>query len=144
MAKTKGYTTGVFDLFHIGHLNILKKAKENCDYLVVGVTSDEEVERVKNKKTIIPFEERKQIVESIRYVDEVVKEDDTDKLKAWESIKFDKIFKGDDWKGSEKWIWYEKEFSKRNVSVCYFTYTKGTSSTQIREVLNHKLNQVNS
>ena len=98
-----GYTTGVFDLFHVGHLNILKKAKEHCDYLIVGVTTDEEVERVKNKRPFISYEERAQIVEAIRYVDRVVPENDTDKLNAWEQLKFHRIFKGDDWKGTEKW-----------------------------------------
>lgn len=130
-----GYTTGVFDLFHIGHLNILKKAKSECDYLIVGVTTDEEVERVKNKRPIIPFEERVEIVEAIKYVDQVVAEDDTDKLAAWENLKFDRIFKGDDWKGTDKWNAYEKAFTERGVEVVYFSYTKGTSSTQIRQVL---------
>lgn len=134
-----GYTTGVFDLFHIGHLNILKKAKEHCDYLIVGVTTDEEVARVKNKKPIIPFEERVQIVEAIKYVDKVVPETDTDKLKAWDALRFDRIFKGDDWKGTAKWMRYEEEFSKKNVEVVYFSYTKGTSSTQIRQVLQSKI-----
>lgn len=135
MTKIVGYTTGVFDLFHIGHLNILKKAKENCDYLIVGVTTDAEVERVKNKRPIIPFEERAEIVRAIRYVDEVVAEDDTDKLKAAESISFNRIFKGDDWRGTPKWDRYEKEFSEKNIDVVYFEYTKGTSSTHLRNVL---------
>lgn len=135
MTKIVGYTTGVFDLFHIGHLNILKKAKENCDYLIVGVTTDAEVERVKNKRPIIPFEERAEIVRAIRYVDEVVVEDDTDKLKAAESISFNRIFKGDDWRGTPKWDRYEKEFSEKNIDVVYFEYTKGTSSTHLRNVL---------
>lgn len=131
-----GYTTGVFDLFHIGHLNILKKAKENCDILIVGVTTDEEVRRLKNKMPIIPFEERVEIVESIKFVDKAIPEMDADKLRAWEDIRFDIIFKGSDWKGSDKWNNYEKEFSERNVEVMYFPYTKGTSSTHLRNVLN--------
>jgi len=139
--KIVGYTTGVFDLFHIGHLNILKKAKENCDYLIVGVTTDEEVERVKDKKTIIPYEERANIVEAIRYVDQVVPESDTNKLKAWEELKFNRIFKGDDWKYTPRWNEYEKEFSKKDVEVIYFSYTKGTSSTQIRKILQLKLEE---
>jgi glycerol-3-phosphate cytidylyltransferase len=130
-----GYTTGVFDLFHIGHLNILKKAKEHCDYLIVGVTTDEEVKRVKNKNPIICFDERREIVGSIKYVDQVVPEHDTDKLKAWESLRYNIIFKGDDWKGSPKWNKYEEEFSKINVEVCYFPYTDGTSSTILREFI---------
>lgn len=135
MQKIIGYTTGVFDLFHIGHLNILKKAKEECDYLIVGVTTDEEVKRVKKKSPIIPFSERVEIVQAIRYVDEVVAEEDTDKLKSWEKLRFDRIFKGDDWKGTSKWNRYEKEFAKNGVEVVYFSYTKGTSSTEIRQVL---------
>lgn len=130
-----GYTTGVFDLFHIGHLNILKKAKENCDYLIVGVTTDEEAYRLKKKKPIIDFNERIEIVKSVRYVDEVYAEKDSDKLKAWETLNFNIIFKGSDWKGSKKWNNYEIEFNKRNVEVMYFTYTEGTSSTYLKSVL---------
>lgn len=134
--KIIGYTTGVFDLFHIGHLNILKKAKEQCDYLIVGVTTDEEVKRIKNKIPVICFEERKQIVEAIKYVDQVVAENNADKIKAWEELKFDVIFKGDDWKGSPKWNYYESFFSSKDVKVIYFPYTEGTSSTKLRDVLN--------
>lgn len=134
--KIIGYTTGVFDLFHVGHLNILKKAKENCDYLIVGVTTDEEVMRVKNRKPVISFKERKDIVEAIRYVDKVVSEENTDKIKAWENLQFDIIFKGSDWKGSEKWNNYETFFESKKVSVKYFKYTEGTSSTYLRKVLN--------
>lgn len=130
-----GYTTGVFDLFHIGHLNILRKASENCDYLIVGVTTDEEVERVKNRTPIIPYKERVEIVNSLKFVDKAIPEYDVDKLVAWEEYKFDVIFKGDDWKGSPKWLQYEKDFSKRGAEVKYFPYTKGTSSTYLREVL---------
>ena len=130
-----GYTTGVFDLFHIGHLNILKKAKEQCEHLIVGVTTDEEAIRVKNKKAIIPFEERLEIIQSIRYVDEAVPEDNVDKLEAWKKYPYNVIFKGDDWKDTPKWKNYEKEFSKLGVEVAYFTYTKGTSSTLLGDVL---------
>lgn len=136
MKKYKiGYTTGVYDLFHIGHLNIIKSAKELCDFLIVGVTTDEEMEKLKNKKSVIPFEERVEIIESIKYVDSVVPEDDANKLIAWESLHFDVIFKGDDWKNTEKWNEYEKEFSQLNVDVIYFPYTKTTSSTQIKAYL---------
>lgn len=141
MTRIVGYTTGVFDLFHIGHLNILKKAKENCDYLIVGVTTDEEVERVKKKRPIIPYAERAEIVEAIKYVDEVVPESDTDKLKASETIPFNRIFKGDDWRGTPKWNRYESEFSKKNIDVVYFEYTKGTSSTHLRNVLDSILHK---
>lgn len=136
MEKYKiGYTTGVFDLFHIGHLNILKKAKDQCEYLIVGVTTDEEVLRVKNKKAIIPFQERLDIVQAIKYVDIAVPEKNTDKILAWHQYKFNAIFKGDDWKGSPKWMKYEEEFDKENVDVVYFPYTEGTSSTQLRELI---------
>ncbi len=130
-----GYTTGVFDLFHIGHLNILKSAKKRCDHLIVGVTTDEEVLRIKGKKPIIPFNERIEIVQAIQYVDEALPENNVDKLLAWEKYRFNAIFKGDDWKGSPKWLCYEQEFAKLGVDVVYFPYTKGTSSTQLREVL---------
>ena len=137
--KIIGYTTGVFDLFHIGHLNILEKAKEHCDYLIVGVTTDEEVQRVKNRKPIIPFEERVRIVQALKSVDEAVAEEDVDKLIAWEKYKYNVIFKGDDWKGSPQWNAYEAEFAKRDVDVVYFPYTDGTSSTELRKVLQRVL-----
>lgn len=130
-----GYTTGVFDLFHIGHLNILKRAKEMCDFLIVGVTTDKEVKRIKNKEPIICFEERKAIVESIKYVDQVVAEHNTNKLEAWKPLRFSIIFKGDDWKGSTEWNKYEEEFSKLGVEVNYFPYTEGTSSTLLKEFI---------
>jgi glycerol-3-phosphate cytidylyltransferase len=136
MKKYKvGYTTGVYDLFHIGHLNLLKRAKEKCDFLIVGVTTDEETLRIKNKNPIIPFKERIDIVSSIRYVDKAVPESNTNKLLAWEELKFDAIFKGDDWKGTPKWKKYEEEFPKRGVDVVYFSYTKNTSSTLITKIL---------
>ena len=101
MKKYKvGYTTGVFDLFHIGHLNILQKAKEQCEYLIVGVSTDELVQEYKNKTPIIPYEERKRIVEAIRYVDKVVPQVNMNKREAWEREKFNALFHGDDWKGS--------------------------------------------
>lgn len=132
--KIIGYTTGVFDLFHIGHLNILKKAKENCDYLIVGVTSDELV-TYKGKSSVIPFSERIEIVKAICFVDEVVVQDSMDKMKAWKRLKFHKMFVGSDWKGTEVWNKLEEEFSKINVEIQYFPYTEGTSSTQLKEVL---------
>ncbi len=116
MSRKIGYTTGVFDLFHIGHLNLLRKARENCDYLIVGVTADELVS-YKHKKAVIPFEERIKIVEAIRYVDEVVPQSDMDKFEAWERLQFDIMFVGDDWKGHPKWSKYEKQFSDVGVSI---------------------------
>lgn len=133
--KIIGYTTGVFDLFHIGHLNILKRAKEQCDYLIVGVTVDELVE-YKNTKAIIPFEERIRIVEAIKYVDEVVPQTTMDKMNAWDKLKFDRVFVGSDWKGTEKWNKIENEFNQVGVEVIYFPYTEGTSSTKLKAVLN--------
>ena len=129
-----GYTTGVFDLFHIGHLNLLRRAKSQCDWLIVGVSTDELV-GYKNKQAVIPFEERKEIVRSIRYVDEVVTQADMDKLGAWNKYHFNVMFVGDDWKGTEKWKKIEEEMRKVGVQVVYFPYTKGISSTLINETL---------
>ncbi len=134
MKKYKiGYTTGVFDMFHIGHLNILKKAKEQCEYLIVGVSTDELVQISKNKMPIIPFEERMEIVSSIKYVDRVVPQVNKDKIAAFEKYHFDVMFVGDDWKGSELFTKCEKELNKRGSNVIYFPYTKGISSTILRE-----------
>jgi glycerol-3-phosphate cytidylyltransferase len=133
-----GYTTGVYDLFHIGHLNLLKRAKENCDYLIVGVTTDEETIRIKNKKPIIPYENRLEIIKSIKYVDKAVIEENSDKLHAWDFYKFNVIFKGDDWKGTPKWLMYEEEFSKKDVKIIYLPYTKGISSTLLTKNLYDK------
>lgn len=129
-----GYTTGVFDLFHIGHLNILKRAKENCDYLIVGVTVDELVS-YKGKKAFIPYEERAAIVEAIKYVDKVVPQTSMDKMEAWKNLKFNRMFVGDDWKGTDVWDHWEEEFAKVGVEIVYFPYTKQTSSTELREAL---------
>ena len=136
MAKYKiGYTTGVYDLFHIGHLNLLKNAKEQCDYLIVGVTVDELVS-YKGKQAVIPFEERIEIVKAIRYVDKVVPQDDMDKVKAWEKYNYNALFVGDDWKGKPNWIKYQQQLAEKNVDVVYLPYTKETSSTKLRDVLN--------
>lgn len=136
-----GYTTGVFDMFHIGHLNILKKAKEQCDFLIVGVSTDELVYLSKNKKTIIPFEERIEIVKSIKYVDKVVPQVDKNKLAAYDKYKFDVMFVGDDWKNSELFNNVEKELKKHNVDVIYFPYTTGISSTLLRKKLEGAKNE---
>lgn len=129
-----GYTTGVFDLFHVGHLNILKRAKEQCDYLVVGVTVDELV-AYKGKKAFIPFEERRAIVEAIKYVDKVVPQTSMDKMEAWNNLHFHKMFVGDDWKGTDTWNHWEEEFAKVGVEIVYFPYTAKTSSSELREAL---------
>lgn len=133
--KKIGYTTGVFDLFHIGHLNILKRAKLECDYLIVGVTSDELALSAKNKKPIIPFQERMEIVESIKFVDEVVPQINYDKMEAWNNLKFDLMFVGNDWKGTDKWNKIEQDFNQHGVEILYFPYTSHTSSTILREIL---------
>tara|TARA_B100000678_G_scaffold65578_1_gene53678 strand:+ start:226 stop:654 length:429 start_codon:yes stop_codon:yes gene_type:complete len=133
--KKIGYTTGVFDLFHIGHLNILKRARLECDYLIVGITTDELAMSIKGEKPFIPFEERMEIVESIKFVDEVVPQTSYNKIEAWNKLKFDRMFVGDDWKGTKEWIQIEKDFSKYNVEIIYFSYTTHTSSTILRDVL---------
>ena len=128
-----GYTTGVFDMFHIGHLNILRRAKEQCDYLIVGVSTDELVEKDKNKRPIIPFAERCAIVEAIKYVDKVVAQESKDKFSAWEKLGFNKMFVGSDWKGTIQWANYEKQFNPVGVEIIYFDHTDGISSTILRD-----------
>jgi glycerol-3-phosphate cytidylyltransferase len=130
-----GYTTGVFDLFHVGHLNILRNAKLECDYLIVGVTTDELCIKEKRKIPVIPFLERIEIVQAIRYVDCVVPQNSYDKLKAWEDLKFNMMFVGDDWKGTDKWNALEQEFNELGVIIHYFPYTANTSSTKIRKII---------
>lgn len=134
-----GYTTGVFDLFHIGHLNILKNAKSLCDYLIVGVTTDEVTLKMKNKLPIIPFDERIQIIESIKYVDKAVPKTSTNNVDAFLQLKFDVMIKGDDWKGTKKGEELEREMAISGVVVKYFPYTNETSSTILREAIS-KLN----
>lgn len=130
-----GYTAGVYDLFHVGHLNLLKNAKGMCDKLVVGVTVDELV-KYKGKEAMIPFEDRVEMVRSCRYVDAVVPQYDMDKLTACKKLGASYLFVGDDWYGTEKWQNYEKEFVKEGIKIIYFPYTQGISSTRIREALN--------
>lgn len=135
MKKYKiGYTTGVYDMFHIGHLNILKNAKNYCEFLIVGVTVDNLVS-YKNKNAIIPFSERIKIVESIKYVDRAVPQESMDKMAAWEKYHFNAMFVGSDWQGTEKWKSFEKQFHEVGVDIVYLPYTIGTSSTQLRDVL---------
>lgn len=136
-----GYTTGVFDLFHIGHLNILKKAKENCDFLIVAVSTDELVSNYKNKNPVIEFSERAAIVEAIKYVDKVVPQESRNKLEAYKTHKFDVMFVGDDWKGSSLWNELEKKLDKEGVDIVYFNYTKSVSSTLLKNVLSKILKE---
>lgn len=119
-------------MFHVGHLNILKRSKELCDYLIVGVTVDELV-KYKKRDAVIPFSERQKIVEAIKYVDEVVPQTSMDKFSAWKELKFDVVFVGSDWKGTEKWKNIERKFTEVNVKVVYFEYTKNISSSILRE-----------
>ena len=135
MSKRIGFTQGAFDMFHIGHLNLLKNARAYCDHLIVGVNSDELIQEYKNKKTIVPFEERIAIVESIKYVDETLKMDSLDKITAWNLKPYELLFIGDDWKGSKRWSETEKTMQQYGVKVIYLPYTKSTSSTIIREKL---------
>lgn len=128
-----GYTTGVFDMFHIGHLNILRRAKEQCDFLIVGVSTDELVQKDKNKTPIIPFEQRCAIVEAVRYVDKVVVQPDKNKFAAWEKYHFDKMFVGSDWKGTPQWNAFEEQFRPAGVEIIYLDHTDGISSTILRE-----------
>ena len=130
-----GYAPGVFDLFHIGHLNILRHAADRCDRLVVGVVSDEMAMRAKGVRPVIPLGERLEIVRSLRMVDEAVPETVPEKLDVWQELRFDVIFKGDDWKGTAKGDKLEADFAKVGVEVVYFPYTVHTSSTVLRRAL---------
>lgn len=129
-----GYTTGVYDLFHIGHLNLFKNAKGMCDKLIVGVTVDDLV-KYKGKEAIIPFEDRIEIVRSIKYVDAAIPQYDMNKIKTCLEIGATMLFVGDDWYGTEKWKKYEEDCEKNGIKVIYFPYTKGVSSTQITKAI---------
>lgn len=137
MKKYKiGYTSGVFDMFHVGHLNILQRAKEQCEYLIVGVSTDEVVESYKHKTPIIPFQDRIAIVKAIRCVDEVVPQDTMDKMEMWNKVHFDVMFHGDEWKGTPLYNKYEEEFAKVGAKIEYLSHTEGISSTILRDKLN--------
>jgi glycerol-3-phosphate cytidylyltransferase len=132
-----GYTAGAFDMFHIGHLNLLKRSRENCDRLVVGITTDELIQQTKNKKPIIPFVERVEIVRQCKYVDEVVVQDDLDKVKAWNRLHYDVLFSGDDWRGNPRWTDYEKRLKVAGACrIIYFPYTQSVSSTKLSKIIN--------
>ena len=136
MKKYKiGYTTGVYDLFHIGHLNILRRAKEQCDFLIVGVSTDDLVENYKHKRPVIPFEERIEIVKAIRYVDEVVPQTSMDKLEAWEKLHYNVLFHGSDWKGSSMYDEIEIRLKEAGVDLVFLPHTTGTSSTMLSDKL---------
>jgi glycerol-3-phosphate cytidylyltransferase len=132
MTSRIGYTTGVYDMFHVGHLNLLRRAREQCDYLIVGVTTDELSQSRKGKLPVVPFLERMEIVQNVRYVDEAVPQAHMDKLEAWNNLRFDLMFVGDDWKGTPAWNALEEQFGAVGVEIVYFPYTGHTSSTQLR------------
>ena len=133
-----GYTTGVFDMFHVGHLNILRRAKEFCDKLIVGVSTDELVESYKHKSPIMPLEDRLEIVSAIKYVDKVVIQSDRNKFLAWEKIHFNALFVGDDWKGSKLFNELEQKFKLVNVDIVFFPRTEGISTTILTEIIRRK------
>ncbi|WP_419818314.1 adenylyltransferase/cytidyltransferase family protein [Glaciibacter flavus] len=130
-----GYAAGAFDLFHVGHLNLLKHARSSCDHLIAGVVSDEMLERNKGIRPVVPLAERLEIVRQIRYVDEAIAETVPDKLDTWRELRFDIFFKGDDWRGTERGDRLEREFGAVGVEVVYFPYTMHTSSTALRRAL---------
>ncbi|WP_418960263.1 adenylyltransferase/cytidyltransferase family protein [Streptomyces tritici] len=130
-----GYAPGAYDLFHIGHLNILRHARSRCDYLVAGVVSDEMAELAKGRRPMIPLVERLEIVRSVKYVDAAFVETVPDKLETWKQVRFDVLFKGDDWRGTPKGDKLEKDFADVGVEIVYFPYTVHTSSTQLRRAL---------
>lgn len=138
-----GYTTGVFDLFHIGHLNLLKNAKAICDKLVVGITTDELMLEYKKKKAVIPFSERFEIVRNIKFVDAVIPQGTMNKFDIWQKLKFDIMFVGDDWFHTCQWQELEKQFNDVGVRIVYFPYTKGTSSTLINKILIEERDRIN-
>lgn len=139
MAERKykiGYTTGVYDMFHIGHLNILKRAKDQCETLIVGVTTDELCYKRKRKYPIINEQERMAIVSAIRYVDKVIPQADMEKINLVKALGADAVFVGSDWKGTDVWKQYEKDFAKVGCTVVYLDHTDGISSSILRDKLN--------
>ena len=135
MSMIVGYAPGAYDLFHVGHLNILKHAKSECDFLIAGVVSDEKCLRTKGVAPFVPLVERAEIVRHIVYVDQVYEEHVATKLDAWQDLRFDRIFKGDDWRGTAKGDRLEREFAAVGVQVVYFPYTVHTSSSMLRRAL---------
>lgn len=133
-----GYTTGVFDMFHIGHLNILRRAKEQCEHLIVGISTDELVEEYKHKKPVIGYAERRAIVEAIRYVDEAVAQRTMDKFAMWKELRFDALFHGDEWKGSDLYNKYVEQFAVVGVDLVFLPHTPGVSSTLLVQKIHEK------
>jgi len=136
-----GYTAGVFDLFHVGHLNLLERCKEQCEYLIVGICDDNYVRDIKHKEPVILQEERVRIIKSLKCVDDAVLVNykiTDDKMLAQEKFKFDVLFSGDDWKGTERYNRTEKQFAEIGVAVEYLPYTHGVSSTEIKAKINNE------
>lgn len=133
--KVIGFTAGTFDMFHIGHLNLLKNARCRCDYLIVGVNSDRLVEEYKGKKAVVPLGERMEIVRELRCVDEVIRVDSLDKEISWKQKHYNLLFIGDDWKGNPRWKQTEIQMAEYGVKVIYLPHTDGTTSTLLREKL---------
>ena len=131
-----GYTQGTFDMFHIGHLNLIRNARAQCDYLIVGVNSDELVKAYKDKAAIVPFSERMDIIGALRFVDEVIPCESLDKIEKQKKYHFDKLFIGDDWKGNARWKTTEAQMRELGAEVVYLPHTEGTNSTLLREKLN--------
>lgn len=134
-----GYLPGVFDMFHVGHLNIMRNARLACDFLIAGVVSDERCVAAKGKGPVVPLTERIEIVRSVRYVDDAVVEDVDEKLDMWRRLNFDVIIKGDDWRGTPKGEKLERDFSSVGVDVVYLPYTVHTSSTLLRRIIDERL-----
>jgi glycerol-3-phosphate cytidylyltransferase len=130
-----GYVPGAFDLFHIGHLNILRQAKENCDYLIAGVVADEVLIRHKGVTPVIPLLERLEIVRNVRYVNMAHAAMTNDKVEIWKELRFNVLFKGDDWRGTDKGNRLERDLASVGVDVIYFPYTQATSSSALRRTL---------
>ena len=137
--KIIGYTTGVYDMFHIGHLNVIKNAKAQCDHLIVGVSTDELVQSEKGKTPVIPFDERVEIIKALRYVDEVVTQPNKDKVEAWNKYHFHKMFVGSDWKGTPQWKLIEEQFKPLGVEIVYLPHTDGVSSTELTTLIKKML-----
>src|SRR3989344_3458303 len=136
--KVIAYTAGVFDLFHIGHVNLLRNAKSVCDYLIVAVSTDEHVKNYKNKTPVIPYEHRIEVIKSCKYADAIIPQDNGDRMDAWRKLKFDIMIVGDDWYDTEKWHEYERQLKEVGVRIIYFPYTKNISSTMINKILEEK------
>lgn len=141
MKKVIGYTTGVYDMFHIGHLNVIRNAKEQCDYLIVGVSTDALVQSDKGKKPVIPYAERAAIIAALKYVDQVVPQFDKNKVGAWERYHFDKMFVGSDWQGTLQWNQFEEQFAPLGVEIVYLPHTDGVSSTKLTSVIKDILDE---